>query len=131
MTITGRSKKLLDDKESFLLWVELGSVSKVLGHYNERGLINPRTSLPFSEMAIWMSAMRYVLAHPEEAKPYYEAERGSPYPEDEWEEFLIKRVFQVYNYSKSRTLKWAKRNNLYDKHYPIWAKAFNLPERES
>lgn len=130
MSIVSNSKRLLDDKESFLLWVELGSVKRVLGHYNEKGIINPRTSLPFSEMAIWVSAMRYVLAHPEEARPYYDQERGIPYSDEEWEDFLLKRVFQVYNYSKSRTLKWAKRNNLFDKYYDVWAKAFNLPERE-
>jgi len=130
MSIVSRRKKLLDDKESFLLWVELGSINKVLGHYNERGIINPRTASPFSEMAVWMSAMRYVLANPEEARPFYDTERGAPYSDEEWEDFLIRRVFQVYNYSKSRTLKWAKKNNLFDKYYDIWAEKFHLPERE-
>lgn len=130
MSIASRQKKLIDDKESFMLWVELGSLKKVLGHYTERGIINPNTMLPLSEMAVWTSAMRYVLANPAEARPYYNAESGIDLSDEEWEEWMIKKAFQVYNNSKSRVIKWAQRNGLFDKYYEIFAKKFHLEARE-
>jgi hypothetical protein len=131
MGIATRQKKLLDDKETFILWVELKSLDKVREHYSSRGIINPRTALPFSNMAIWTSAMRYVLANPEDAKPFYDNESGIDLSQDEWEKWLIKKAFQVFNGSKSRTIRWAKQNNLFDAHYEIFAEKFNLPEREN
>lgn len=130
MGIATRQKKLLDDKETFLLWVELKSLDKVREHYSGRGIINPRTMLPFTNMAVWTSAMRYVLANPEEAKPYYDDESGINLTQEEWELWLIKKAFQVFNGSKTRTIKWAKHNNLFDEHYEIFAEKFNLPERQ-
>jgi hypothetical protein len=128
MTIIGRQPRLLDGKECFLLWVELGSLEKVRLHYNAQGLINPRTGKPLSEMAIWTTSLRWVLENPEEARPYYEQE-GGKLSDDEWEKWLISRAVMVYNYSKNRIIRWAKRNNLFDKHYEIFRARFNLPER--
>lgn len=130
MTITSKQRKLVNDKETFLLWVELGTLEKVQNHYNTQGIINPRTEKPLSSQAIWTSAMRWVLENPVEAKEYYDAGEGLPLSQDEWELWLIQRAFMVYNYSKSRTIKWAKHFNLFDKYYHLFAEKFHLPERE-
>ena len=130
MTLTSNRKKLLDDKETFLLWVELGTLKKVTLHYKAQGLINPKTMKPFTLMAVWTSSMRWVLNNPEEARGFYEKDLGEAFSDDEWEEFLLKKVFQVYNYSKSRTIRWAKNHGLFDKHYHVFAEKFSLPKRE-
>lgn len=129
MSIAKRRKRLLDDKETFFLWVELGSLGKVLKHYESIGIINPKTGNSFSETAIWTSALRYVLANPDEARPYYNADGEVELTDDEWEEWMLTKVFSVYNNSKSRTIKWAKKLGIFEKYYDIFAERFNLPER--
>jgi len=113
-----------------MLWIELGTLQKVTNHYHAQGLINPKTMKPFSLMAIWTSAMRYVLDNPKLTREFYEADLGEALSDERWEEMLITRAFQVYNYSKSRTIKWAKTHGLFDKHYEVFAEKFKLPERK-
>ena len=118
MTITSKQEKLLNDKESFFLWLELGSTKNVSLHLEREGRVNPRTGDPFSPMAIWDSAMRWVLDHPYEAKEIYD-EHGSTMNQTEWEEWLVQKALHVLGTSRKRFMKWIK-NRKFEKYVYIY-----------
>ena len=123
MTITGKYAKLLDDKESFFLWLELGSTAKVAAHMQKEGRVNPRSQHSFTPMAIWDSAMRWVLTNPEEAREIYVA-HGDTRTQGEWEEWLVLKAMHVVGTSRGRFMKWIYKNDfekysyIYGEKYP-------------
>lgn len=124
MSFISHKMRLLDDKKTFYLWVELGSLKKVLEFYKTQGYINPNTGEPFAEMSLWTSATRYAIEHPEEVRPIY-IQAGSTLTDDEWEKWLIYKMMKVYGYQKNRCIKWAKLHNLYEKHKLVFDYTFN------
>ena len=81
-------KPILNERECFRLWLELGSLRKVSDHLRSKGTINPKTGRPFTTMGIRNSAYRWVLKNIEEAKPLYYSE-GFVGDDEDWDKFII------------------------------------------
>lgn len=129
MAITSKKEALLDDKQCLDLWIELGSTEKVSKHLANNGQVNPTTKKPFSQMAIWDAAFRWILSHPEEAREIY-VEQGSVLTQEEWEEWLVGRARHVLGTSKGRFLAWIERNN-FQKYEYVYAERFGIEQEES
>lgn len=89
--------------------------------FSRRGYVNPRNGKAYTPYAVWVAAMRWVIYHMDEARPYYIAE-GSTLAEDErlWSEWVIKKAIRLLGDSSvDRFMAWVKDNGLekYDYAY--------------
>jgi hypothetical protein len=127
MPIQGNARKLIDEKEAFDLWVKLGAIQKVQTHMKMAGKINPNNGKPFTIMAIWHAAMRWVLYNSEEAKAIYQ-EQGSTLSDLQWEEWLVKKAMYVLGTSsRTRFLRWIERMG-FEKYDYLYAEQFGLEQ---
>jgi len=111
MTIMGRKKRLIDDELCFRLWVELGSLRKVVMRMEQEGIINPVSGKPFSEPGVQTAALRWICEHPEKARKVF-IEMGDEFAEDDtrWHEFLVQKAMRVWTgYNAYRA--WIRKNN--------------------
>lgn len=132
MAISHRQNRLLprQDKEYFLLWVELGTTEKVSKHLALDGEVNPRNGEPFHPMTIHRAAMRYVIENDKEAKPLFDKEQGRTIPNDEWEEFVIEKACKMFRNNRSGLKKWLRRHqeDLHvEKYKKLYEDAFYAP----
>lgn len=117
-----KTQRILNPKECFELWVELGSIQKVCGNLAFKGTINPYTQRPFTPMGVWKSAMFWVTSNIEEAWKFYQ-EGGSPFTKKEFEEWVVGKAMFVYGTSRKRFLRWIDENG-FEKYEPIYERAF-------
>lgn len=111
-------------KEYFMLWVELGTIRRVINHLTLNGEINPRTGKPFSDSAIHRVAMTWVIENPDEAKPYYDKWAGVEVDQKIWEEFIVGKALLVYDTSRQRFAEWVSRHNWALNYEHVYAKRF-------
>jgi len=128
MPIYNRQFKMLNDKNTFMLWYELGTLKRVVTHLTAEGIVNSKTSKPITPYAIWISAMRFVMENPDEAYPMY-VKAGSPMTREEWEVWLIKKAMRIYGLQgKSRFFLWLRRFGYDEKHKEVYSKTFGVDE---
>ncbi len=128
MAITHKAIRKVDGKEAFLLWVETGSTTKAAQVFANRGLVNPRTGRPFSQMTVWNNASKWVIENPDEARPYYIAE-GAMLDDETWYVFLVKTAKKVL-YSRKKYIGWAKKLGIFESHFWQFADHFGLTEED-
>jgi hypothetical protein len=110
--------KILDDELCFKKWYELGSLVKVQRWFQNEGKINPKTGKPFTPMAYWIAAMRWVVNYPDEAREYYKKLTDldfDPHDDDEWWEYVIDQAKSARFLSKSRFEAWVIEHELQDR----------------
>lgn len=129
MSIVSRAvNNVLDGKDCFYKWVELGSATKVRNYYANLGIVSPRTGRPFVTSGIYTSAIRYVLENHEEVRHIY-LRLGSEIAKSDqaWEEWLVYKAIKKYLEisSEGRFLAWIERNNFEKYDYMYANKYFN------
>lgn len=114
---------MLDNKECFEYWVEIGTLRKVAMVFEREGRINPLTDRPYTFIAVWMAAYKWVLENPDEAWKIYQ-EKGSPLSKEQWEKFLTAKAAYIFkerpNYFKEWLLenKFEKYEEMYERYHP-------------
>ena len=87
---------VLDRELCFKKWVEMRTLKNVSRWFAEQGIVNPFTEKPYSAAAISYAAGRWVVEHPEEARPYYN--HYGWYPDDDtWNRFLIRKALKCFH----------------------------------
>lgn len=128
MGIAYPHKQHIDGKKAFALWSELGSLKKVTLHFQKHGK-HMSNGKPFTEMAVREAAIKWVLLHPDEAKPYYE-DAGL----DEailggvaWDMWLLNTAIGIYKNQRNTFLNWVAKMGFeqYEYHY---ADYYNLQD---
>jgi hypothetical protein len=110
-TLVTKRRKLLDDEESFNLWMEKGTLHKAEQYMTEQGKINPKTGKPFTWNAIRTSAMRYLIEHPEIGRKYIEKNQGFKYNDEDWNRVIYKTAASIYmKTSSDRFWDWVRRH---------------------
>ena len=127
MTIVRSRTSNLNPKETFLLWIEFDTLKKTAGQLAHRGIINPVTKRPYTTMAVYYTAMKYVLENPDEAREYYLKYDADYALDDEiWNEWLIGRALSMYK-TKVRILSWLRRMGLDgDKYKHLYKDALGI-----
>lgn len=121
MPISTNRKSYLDGKECFMLWYELQSTPKVRLNLASRGIINPETQKPFSQAAVWVAAVGWVIQNATEAREYYKKDGAKfAYNDDEWNTYLIRKAMYVYKYSHRKFFEWLKHNGFGDKYKNVY-----------
>ena len=127
MSITGRDNKVIDGQEVLDLWVELGSVAKVLRFFNTEGRVNSHTLQPYNEHALWAAARMFMIRHPDESRVYF-SRAGSVFTDEQWEVFILRKAMQALRYQRSTFIRWVlsqkdqwprKYEALYSQKFPI------------
>lgn len=119
----------LTDKECFLMWVETGSLRKVVITLERKGVTNKNTGKPFSYETIRLAAKRYILTHPDEARPIilkaWEDDEVE-ISDDDWNEYLVKMAASVFgSVSKPMFMNWIKEHG-FERYDYIYADQFGL-----
>lgn len=122
------TKKLLDGKEMFILWAEMGTTTKVAQHLAKKGIRNPRTGRPYTVMTVWNNAIKWVVHNPEEARPYFIKE-GAMFSDDDWHSYLIQKSSHVF-YTKMKFIAWAKKLGIFRKYFWQFADRYGLTEED-
>ena len=112
----------ITDRECFILWYELGTVTKVIKHLNIAGIINQKTQKPFTSVAISNAAYRFTIFNPDEARGYYEKSIGRELLDQEWEEYLCKKAMTMFP-SNSTLKDWIKTHHM-EKYQYVWGRRF-------
>ena len=121
MTIVRSKTSKLHPEEVFRLWIELDTLDKVRGNLAEKGYVNPKTKRPYSKMAIYYNAMKYVLEEPDVAREYYKKYNADyAFDDDIWNEWLIEKAIWVYK-NRTRILLWLRRMGLDEKYKYFYA----------
>lgn len=131
MTIVTRNKSKIDNKECFLLWVELGSLKNVSLEYARRGVLytpykEPFTPKPFSVSTISRRALMWVVEYPDEARPYYIKE-GSRLTDEQWERWLIEKAMSIYKQSPRTFFLWIEKNE-FQKYEHVYIQRYGTLE---
>lgn len=117
MTIVRSKTSNLDPKEVFMLWIELDTLEKVSFRLASKNIVNPRTKNPYTKMALYYSAMKWILENSDEARKYYQDYNAEySYDDDIWNEWLIRKAIYIYK-NKSRIVLWLRRMGLDDGRY--------------
>lgn len=124
-----RRRQGIDDQKAFMAWIEFGSLKKVAKYFRDQGLVRELTGEPYSASGIGLAAKRFVLRHPDEAKPYVLSsweEEGVTVSDDDWNEFLIRIAMQVFGKnSKTLFMRWIKKMEFEEYDY-IYGKRFGI-----
>jgi hypothetical protein len=122
-----RNKILKESGEFyFKLWMELGSLAKVVNHLTASGIVNPKSGKPIHSNTVWFRIMKWVIENPTDpdVRAAFEKENGRLIGDDEWELFLCKSAIHVCFTSKTRLRGWIERHNmekykdLFNQRYP-------------
>ena len=128
MSISGRGRVNRDvvlDKTCFMLWVELGSLTKVSKQLKKRGIVS-RTGKPVRKESVRARAMNWVVYNADEARPYYHAEGMiETETDEEWEMWILSTAMDTFRYQRKTFLEWARKTG-YDKHKDKYAEYFSL-----
>jgi hypothetical protein len=128
MTLTKRREQILDGKECFMLRVELPTCFDVAKYLAKAGVVNPKSGKQFTPFAVWHSSMKWVIFHPDEARPYYQAEHA-PYAfdDEEWEKWLVLTAMRIFRNSRGSFLRWMRVMKLdKEKYKPLYAKRYGI-----
>lgn len=120
MPITSpRTKKQLDDKECFDLWMETGTLEKASKRLTDAGKINQDTGKPFHPISLRFAALRHLIRNPKEVKEKFEEiDPNSPYliSQETWQKFLAKRACEIFRYREEICFDWAKEYDIPKKY---------------
>src|SRR5574342_42910 len=92
----------ISNKEIFKLWIELGSITKVVRNLTGRGIINKFTGKPLWYTSVWEHAIRWVLENQKEAKAIYEERLGREFTDEQWDRWLFKKALKVFDDAPSQ-----------------------------
>lgn len=107
MTIGIAAPNLLDERECWSKWIELGSLERVRREYQRTGVLNKRTGDPPTISAIQKAAYRWVLKNLEEAREQIKHEwekEGRFLTDDEWKKYHY-RILRITYYQTPVKLK--------------------------
>lgn len=113
----------VSDKEIFDLWIELGSITKVLRNLTNRGIISRFTGKPLEYSAVWRRAMLWVIENPEDARIIYEAKLERKFTDEQWNRWLTKKALKVFGSSNAQLKDWIKRYGM-ERYSDIYSKRF-------
>jgi len=127
MSIIQRNPSKLDAEECFKLWVELGTLKKVVMELTRRGQINKITGKPYGIMTVSNRAHRWVLENSEEARSYY-IEAGTIMNEEQFDRWMITKAMTSYHKSPNRFFRWIEMMD-FEKYEYVYEKRFGTLER--
>lgn len=85
-----RDWNYLEGKELFILWAQLGSLSKVRENLIQSGILNPETGKPPTQAGIRVAVRRWMAQNPAEARKLM-LELGESWAsnDQEWNQWLV------------------------------------------
>jgi len=118
-------------KEAFYAWLESGTCNKACRVLSRKGIVNPNTGKPYTYMAIYLGAYKYLLEHHERLKPklfeLWGLREGLDMTDEEWEVYLVEKARMVLgNYSKRRFMEWVEDNPWAEQYDYLYAERFGL-----
>ena len=113
----------ISDSEIFYLWIELGSITKVVRNLANRGIINKRTGKPLHYTCIWDHGMKWVVENPENARIIYEAKLERKFTDEQWNRWIVKKALKVFDDSHAQLKDWIKRHGM-ERYSDIYSKRF-------
>ena len=102
MAMGQKKLKFLDGEECFMLWFELGSITKVVYNLSDKGVHNTLTGEPPTRMGVWNAAWRWAIFNLEESRPIMEEayrKLGKALTDEEWVEMVVRKARTVLNHS--------------------------------
>lgn len=96
-------KGYLDPKLCFDLYVETGSIYKVVKILHNRNIVNPKTGKAPTPMGVWQTAWRYILANMVEGRKGIESAwraNGELLTDKDWYKIVVEHA--RYAYRKTR-----------------------------
>lgn len=109
-TVYMAGEKLIQEKDAFTLWVELGSLVRATTFFNREN------GLDITIQGFQYARDLYIVKHPQEAR-----EKAVPrmVSEEKWEIFLIRRAMNVYRRSTATGTKTAPAFHRFVKNYGL------------
>lgn len=124
-----KRRRGIDDRVAFMAWIEFGNLRRAAKYLEDQGLVENLHGKPYSQSGIGLAAKRFVLRHPEEAKPFVLRaweEEGITIPEDDWNVFLIRTAMQVFGKnSKALFLNWIEDMD-FERYDYVYGKRFGI-----
>jgi len=124
------------EKTSFYAWLDSGTCARAIRVLVKKGIINTKTGKPYTYMAVYFAAYRYLVKNHAKLKPVlfelWGMREGIDMSDEEWEAFIVnKAVFALGNKSKVAFMKWLKKNPWAEKYDYLYATRFGLTQKSS
>jgi hypothetical protein len=124
------------EETAFYSWLDSGTCSKAIKALEKKGVVNPRTGKPYTYMAVYFAAYRYLAKNHAELKPVlfdlWGMREGMEMSDAEWEAYIVhKAVFALGNNSKGAFMRWLEENPWAEKYDYLYAKRFGLTQKSS
>lgn len=119
------TRKGLDGKVAFETWVKHGTLKRAAFELQKLGYSFKGN--PYSIMNIRRAALIWVITHPDEARPHYDAEQIErnmpPLTDDEWNEYLIRSAISAWRLQDKTFFEFIEKNGLWDYEH-LWENKF-------
>jgi hypothetical protein len=111
----------------FKMWMELGSLGRVINQLTQSGVVNPASGKPIHQNTVWRMIFKWIIENPTTpgVKEAFEKSNGRLIGQDEWELFLCKEAIHVCgSTSRARLRGWIRRHkmekykDLFDQRFP-------------
>lgn len=125
------------EESSFYAWLESGTCTKAIRVLTKKGIINRRTGKPYTYMAVYYAAYRYLVKNHAKLKPVlfdlWGMREGTEKMSDEqWDIYVInKAVFALGNNSKKAFMRWLEENSWAEDYDYLYATRFGLTPKSS
>lgn len=125
------TRRFLDDKQVFDLWIELGNSGRVYEYFVENEILSPRTGRPPAECSLLTACFRYISKNFPDAiakiKHAYEV-ANEPYDEEAVIKGLITKA--LGKIGSKGLVKWIVDGKLYEKYFDYIPKSIGLGEHQ-
>lgn len=122
-----RNRILRESGETyFKMWMELGSLGRVVDQLTQMGVVNPKTGKRIHHNTLRFRILKWVIENPKnpDVKSAFEKENGRLIENEEWELFLCKVAIHICGTSRVRLRDWIHRHGMekykdrFDQRFP-------------